>query len=106
MCRKIRRRAALFVALRIICDQPERDTVARLVEHLSAQQITVAVVDITAAHHVFQEPVAFQVDAVEPHRDRIGKAARGAQLTAAKIIIARSQLARDFGIELGLGGDD
>ena len=104
--RKIGGRATFLVALRIITDDPERESVARLVQQLPAQQPAVAIIDVAARDEVVQEAVALHVDAVDPRRQSVGDRAGQAKLDPAQVVIADRRLAISFGAEARLGGDD
>ena len=62
--------------------------VARLEEHLAAQQPAVAVVDPAAGNHVLDEAVALDLDAVEPERDAVAERPGQRRLGAAIVVIA------------------
>ena len=98
--------AAFLVALRIIADQPDREIGAGLIEQLPAHQEAVAIVDVAARHHVAQEAVALEINAIDPRRQDAAQGTGDPQLDAAGVVIADVDLAVELRGELGLGGDD
>jgi hypothetical protein len=98
--------AAFFVALCIVADDPDRQVARRLEQHLTAKHPAIAIIDVAARDHVFQEAVTLHPDAVQAGGNGFGEAAGGIGFRAAEVIVSDAQFAADFGPELRLGGDD
>ena len=68
--RKICRGAAFLSALGHVGNEADRQIVARLEQQLATDQPAVAVVDVAAGNHVFEESLAGHVNCIEAGRER------------------------------------
>ena len=100
------RRAAGFVFLRIVADQAEADIFGRFEQHLRADQIAVAIVDVGVVGHIVVKAVTLEIHAVDTRRHRFAERGIDAPFDLDRIVIAIGESAVAGEFEFGRGGVD